>query len=62
MSNIDGQTERPNGAYGKSNIEGKTARVAAREQGTRMSFKCAGAHESKLGAENKFQSREGIPR
>jgi len=30
---IDGQTERPNGAFWKSDIEGKTARVAASELG-----------------------------
>jgi hypothetical protein len=30
---IDGKTERSNGAFGKSDIEGKTARVAARELG-----------------------------
>src|SRR6267142_3644573 len=30
---IDGQAERPNGAYGKSDIEGKTAREAASELG-----------------------------
>ena len=30
---IDGKTERPNGAFGKSDIEGKTARVAASELG-----------------------------
>ena len=32
-SNIDGQTERSNGAFGKSDIEGKTAREAASELG-----------------------------
>jgi hypothetical protein len=32
-SNIDGQTERSNGAYGKSDIEGKTVREAASELG-----------------------------
>ena len=30
---IDGQTERSNGASGKSDIEGKVARVAARKRG-----------------------------
>src|SRR6478609_8906303 len=30
---IDGQAEGPNGAYGKSDIEGKTAREAASELG-----------------------------
>src|SRR5439155_26583387 len=32
-SEIDGQAERPNGAYGKSDIEAKTAREAASELG-----------------------------
>ena len=32
-SDIDGKTERPNGAFGKSDIEGKTARVVASELG-----------------------------
>ena len=32
-SDIDGQTERSNGAFGKSDIEGKVARVAARKRG-----------------------------
>ena len=32
-SDIDGQTERSNGATGKSDIEGKVARVAARKRG-----------------------------
>src|SRR5882724_4582162 len=32
-SDIDGQTERSNGAFGKSDIEGKTAREAASELG-----------------------------
>jgi hypothetical protein len=43
---IDGQTDRSNGAYGKSDIEGKTAREAASELGKGASFKWAGAHES----------------
>jgi hypothetical protein len=30
---IDGKTERSNGAFGKSDIEGKTAREAASELG-----------------------------
>jgi hypothetical protein len=32
-SDIDGQTERSNGAFGKSDIEGKTARITASELG-----------------------------
>ena len=34
MAGIDGQTERPNGAFGQSDIEGKAARVAASELGS----------------------------
>ena len=33
-SDIDGQTERSNGAFGKSDIEGKAALVAASELGS----------------------------
>src|SRR5437773_6608233 len=33
-SDIDGQAERPNGAFGKSDIEGKVARVATSELGS----------------------------
>src|SRR6266481_5773267 len=51
-----GKTERSNGASsGRSDIEGKAARVAARELGTRTSFKWAGAHESTRAA-NEFQN------
>ena len=32
-SDIDGKTDRSNGAFGKSNTEGKTAREAASELG-----------------------------
>jgi hypothetical protein len=32
-SDIDRQTERSNGAFGKSDLEGKTAREAASELG-----------------------------
>ena len=32
-SDIHGQTERSNGAFGESDIEGKVARVAARKRG-----------------------------
>jgi len=32
-SDIDGQTERSNGVFGKSDIEGKTAREAATDLG-----------------------------
>ena len=33
----------------------QSARVAARERGTRTSFKCAGAHESKRGQRTSFK-------
>jgi hypothetical protein len=33
-SDIDGQTERSHGAFGKSDIEGKAGRVAASELGS----------------------------
>jgi hypothetical protein len=42
-SYIDGQTERSNGAYGKSDIEGKAARVAARERGNANEFQMRGS-------------------
>jgi uncharacterized protein YuzE len=45
-SDIDGKTERSNGAFGKSDIECKTARVAASELGKERVSKWAGAHES----------------
>ena len=45
LSDPDGQTERSNRAFGKSDIEGKAPRVAARERGTRMSFKFGGRDE-----------------
>jgi hypothetical protein len=53
-SDIDGQTDRSNGAFGKSDIERKTARVAASDCGQGASFKWAGAHESAWAA-NEFQ-------
>src|ERR1041385_4483362 len=43
---IDGKTERPNGAFGKSDIEGKTATGSGEGAGERMSFKGPGGHES----------------
>ena len=41
-----GKTERSNGAFGKSDIEGKAAMGSGERAGKRTSFKCAGAHES----------------
>ena len=38
-SDIDGQTDRSNGAFGKSDTEGKTAREAASDFAKRASFK-----------------------
>jgi hypothetical protein len=57
-SDIDGKTERSSGAFGKGDIEGKAARVAASELGKRTSFKWAGAHEVSVGHEraSTFQS------
>jgi hypothetical protein len=40
-SDIDGQAERPNGALGESDIEGKTAREAASEL-ARSEFQTSG--------------------
>ncbi len=54
-SDIDGQTERSNGASGKSDIEGKAAMGSGERAGKRTSFKWAGAHESTW-ATNEFQS------
>jgi len=45
-SDIDGQAERSNGAFGKSDIEGKAAMGSGERAGKRTSFKWAGAHES----------------
>ena len=47
---IDGQTERSNGASGKSDIEGKVARVAARKRG-RNRVSNGREHMSQLGNE-----------
>jgi hypothetical protein len=48
VSDIDGQAEMPNGAFGKSDIEGKAAMGSGERAGKRTSFKRAGANESKL--------------
>ena len=45
LSDTDGQTERSNGAFGKSDIEGKAARVAARERGDANEFQMVGRDE-----------------
>ena len=45
-SDIDGQTDRSNGAFGKNDIEGKAAMGSGERPGKRTSFKWAGAHES----------------
>ena len=57
MGDIDGETERSNGAFGKTDIEGKAARGSGERAGTRTSFKWAGAHES-MRATSEFQSSE----
>jgi hypothetical protein len=49
-----GKTERSNGAFGKSDIEGKAAMDSGERAGQRTSFKWAGAHESAWAA-NEFQ-------
>jgi hypothetical protein len=46
-----GKAERPNGAFGKSDIEGKAAMRSGERAAKRTSFKWTGAHESKLGDE-----------
>ena len=51
---IDGQTEKSNGDFGKSDIEGKAAMGSGERAGKRTSFKCARAHES-IAKRNEFQ-------
>jgi hypothetical protein len=53
-SDVDGQTERLNGAFGKSDMEGKAAMGSGERAGKRTSFKWAGAHES-VPATSEFQ-------
>ncbi len=55
---IDGKTDRSNGAFWKSDIEGKAAMGSGERAGKRTSFKWAGAHESKLGGE-RVSKEEG---
>ena len=52
---IDGKTDRSNGAFGKSDIEGKAAMGSGERAGKRTSFKWTGAHES-MRATSEFQS------
>jgi hypothetical protein len=52
-SDIDGQTERSNEAFGKSDVEGKAAMGSGKRAGKRTSFKWAGAHES-MGATSEL--------
>ena len=56
VARIDGKTERSNGAFGKSDIEGKAAMGSGERAGKRTSFKWAGAHES-MRAASEFQSK-----
>ena len=51
---IDGQTEKSNGDFGKSDIEGKAAMGSGERAGKQTSFKWAGAHESTW-ATSEFQ-------
>src|SRR6266487_4309876 len=51
---IDGKTDRSNGAFWKSDIEGKAAMGSGERAGKRTSFKWAGAHES-MRAASEFQ-------
>src|SRR5205814_3443741 len=46
VRDIDGKPRRRNGAFGKSDIEGKAAKGSGERAGKRTSFKWAGAHES----------------
>ena len=65
LSDADGQTERSNGAFGKSDIEGKTARVAARERGDANEFQMRGRDEMDErpeGRECAMQSSQWSPR
>ena len=52
---IDGQTERSNGAFGKNDIEGKAAMVAASELGSER-VSNGRAHMSQL-ERSEFQIR-----
>ena len=49
-----GKTERSNGAFGKSDIEGKVARVAARKRG-RDRVSSGREHMSQSGEASEFQ-------
>jgi hypothetical protein len=51
---IDGQTEKSNGDFEKSDIEGKAAMGSGERAGKRTSFKSVGAHESTR-ATSEFQ-------
>ncbi len=53
-SNIDGRTETSNGAFGKSDIEGKTAREAASELGKER-VSSEREHMSQSWEANEFQ-------
>jgi hypothetical protein len=49
-----GKSRGPNGAFGKSEIEGKAAMGSGERAGKRTSFKWADAHES-MWATNELQ-------
>jgi hypothetical protein len=54
-SDIDGQNREAERSFWEKRHRRQSARVAAREQGTRTSFKWAGAHESTR-EPNEFQN------
>ena len=56
---IDGQAERPNAAYGKSDIEGKTAREAASELGKER-VSNGREHMSQRGQRTSFNGANGM--
>ena len=58
MRVIMGKTERSNGAFGKSDIEGKVARVAARKRG-RDRVSNQREHMSQRGQRTSFNGANG---
>ena len=55
-SDMDGQTARSNGAFGKSDIEGKAARVAASETWAVSEFQMGGSTRANVGNEASFKA------
>jgi hypothetical protein len=58
-SDIDGQTERSNGAFGKSDIEGKAAMVVASELGSER-VSNGREHMSQRGQRASFNGATGM--